>query len=89
METVINVIRDYDWENPFTFVIFILIALAVMRKWSIFLLVLLTAALSWGARNMIIMNMETKQQILDLPIIIYGLGGLLFIVFTLLSFYKS
>ena len=89
METVINIIKDYDWENPFTFVIVILVALLFMRKWSIFLLVLLTAALSWGARDMIIMNLDTKQQILDLPIIIYGVGGVLFIILTLWSFYKS
>ena len=89
LETVINIIKDYDWENPFTFVIVILVALLFMRKWSIFLLVLLTAALSWGARDMIIMNLDTKQQILDLPIIIYGVGGVLFIILTLWSFYKS
>ena len=89
METVINIIRDYNWENPFTFVIVILVALVVMRKWSVFLLVLLTAALSWGAQDLIIINLETKRQIVDLPIIIYGVGGVLFIVLTLLSFYKS
>ena len=89
METVINVIREYDWESPFTFIIVILVALAFMRKWSIFLLVLLTAVLSWGAKDLIIMNMETKQQIVSLPIIVYGVGGILFVVLALLSFYKS
>jgi len=89
LETVINIIKQYDWESPFTFVIVILVALLVMRKWSIFLIVLLTAVLSWGAQDMIIMNLQTKQQILDLPIIIYSVGGVLFIVLTLWSFYKS
>jgi len=89
VETVINVIREYDWESPFTFIIVILVALAFMRKWSIFLLVLLTAVLSWGAKDLIIMNMETKQQIVSLPIIVYGVGGILFVVLALLSFYKS
>ncbi|MCK5343517.1 MAG: hypothetical protein KAR20_08935 [Candidatus Heimdallarchaeota archaeon] len=89
METVINIIRNYDWESPFTFVMVILVALLFMRKWSIFLLVLLTAVLSWGAQDMIIMNLETKQQILDLPIIFYVVGGVMFIVLTLVSFYKS
>ena len=89
METVINIIRDYNWESPFTFVMVILLALLFMRKWSIFLLVLLTAVLSWGAQDMIIMNLETKQQILDLPVIIFVVGGVMFIVLTLVSFYKS
>ena len=89
METVINIIREYNWESPFTFIIVILVALAFMRKWSIFLLVLLTAVLSWGAKDLIIMNMETKQQIVSLPIIVYGVGGILFVVLALLSFYKS
>lgn len=89
METVINIIKDYDWESPFTFVMVILVALVFMRKWSIFLLVLLTAVLSWGAQDMIIMNLETNQQILDLPIIIFVVGGVMFIVLTLVSFYKS
>ena len=85
----LQLLKTDDWENPFTFVIVILVALVVMRKWSIFLLVLLTTVLSWGAQDMIIMNLETKRQIIDLPIIIYGVGGILFIVLTLLSFYKS
>ncbi len=89
METVINIIRNYNWESPFTFVMVILVALVFMRKWSIFLLVLLTAVLSWGAQDMIIMNLETKQQILDLPVIIFVVGGVMFIVLTLVSFYKS
>lgn len=89
METVINIIREYNWESPFTFIIVILVALVFMRKWSIFLLVLLTAVLSWGAKDLIIMNMETNQQIVNIPIIVYGVGGILFIILSLLSFYKS
>lgn len=89
MESLLNIIHEYDWESPFTFVIVILVALAVMRKWSIFLIVLLTAALGWGAKDLIIMNIETEQQIISLPLVVYGIGGILFIIITLLTFYKS
>ncbi|MBN1292535.1 MAG: hypothetical protein JXB48_11910 [Candidatus Latescibacteria bacterium] len=89
METISNIIREYNWESPFTFIIVILISMAFMRKWSIFLLVLITSLVGWLTQDFIIINMDTERQLVSLPVIVYGGGGLLFVILVLLSFYKS
>ena len=89
MDKILNVIKTYNWNSPFTFVIIILVALIFLRKWTIFLIVLLTAVIGWGAQDLMITNMNTNKEIISLPLIIYGVGGLLFIVLSLITFYKS
>ncbi|MCE5248974.1 hypothetical protein LLG96_02010 [bacterium] len=89
IDTVVTAVKTYNWNNPFTFVIVILLALLILRKWAIFLIVLLTAVLGWGAQDLMITNIETSRGIISLPLIIYGVGGIIFVVLTLMSFYKS
>ena len=89
MEAISNIIRNYNWESPFTFIIVILVSVAFMRKWSIFFLVLITSIIGWITRDFVIINMETERQLISMPIIVYGGGGLLFVILALLSFYKS
>jgi hypothetical protein len=82
-------IKGIDFESPVMFVIIVLALLAVFRKWSIVLVSLLMIVLGWGAQDLMITNIKTSSTIVSIPLIIYGVGGVIILVLTLYSFYKS
>ena len=86
---VVEYIKHYNWNSPFTFIIVILIGLLILKKFSIFLLVFGTLIIGWGARDLMITHASTNKDLISIPFVVYCVGGLLFIVLSLISFYKS
>jgi len=93
MQTLVDMIltnlRETDWSGPALFVVFILAVLVVFRKWAMFLLILLTVVLGWGAQDLIITNLESSREIISVPFVIYCVGGGTVILLAIISFFKS
>ena len=86
-----NIVRNFsniNWEGPAAFVVAILAVLALMRKWSLALLVLLIVAIGWGAQDLIVFNLETKSDVVSVPLMIYIGGGILVFILAFISFFK-
>ena len=93
MEGFINLILDnlstINWQGTAAFVVAVIVIFAIFRKWSLILLIIFTVVLSWGAEDLIILNMESKDQVISAPLLIYIVGGIAVLFLTLFSFYKS
>jgi len=93
METLVDLIltnlRETDWSGPALFVVLILAVLVIFRKWAMFLLILLTIVLGWGAQDLIITNLESSREIISVPFVIYCVGGGTVILLAIISFFKS
>ena len=93
MEGFIDLILDnlssINWQGPAAFVVAVIVVYAIFRKWSLILLILFTVVLSWGVEDLIILNMESKDQVISAPLLIYIVGGIAVLFLTLFSFYKS
>jgi hypothetical protein len=93
MSDIVSIIAENlkatDWSGPALFVVIILAILLLLRKWSMFLLILLTVVLGWGAQDLIITNLESSQKVISLPFVIYCVGGGIIIILALVSFFKS
>ena len=89
IQTVRNYLASYDWDNPLTFVFVIAAGLLFFRKFSIFIVLVATVIAGTIVRNMIVLNINTNHEIVALDWIVYGIGGLLFVVYLLISFYRS
>ncbi len=93
MNSIIDILlknlKDINWDGPAIFVVIILAVMAVFRKWSMLLLIILTVVLSWGAQDLIITNLESEQTLISVPFIIYCIGGGTIILLALISFFKS
>ncbi len=86
---ILEHLRAIDYTGPAAFVIVFLALLAVFRRWSILLVTLLIIALGWGARDLMVMNIQTQNTLVSIPLLIYGAGGLLVVLLCLAAFYKS
>jgi len=93
MNTIIDILltnlKDINWDGPAIFVVIILAVMAVFRKWSMLLLIILTIVLGWGAQDLIITNLDSEQTLTSVPFIIYCIGGGTIILLALISFFKS
>jgi len=93
MNSIIDILltnlKDINWDGPAIFVVIILAVMAVFRKWSMLLLIILTVVLSWGAQDLIITNFESEKTLVSVPFIIYCIGGGTIILLALISFFKS
>ena len=93
MEGFIDLLMDHlstiNWQGPAAFVVAVLAIFAIFKKWSLILLILFIVVLSWGAEDLIILNMESQDQVISAPLLIYVVGGVAVLFLTLLSFYKS
>ena len=93
MEGFIDLILDHlstiNWQGPAAFVVAVITIFAIFRKWSLILLIIFTVVLSWGAEDLIILNMESNDQLISAPLLIYIVGGIAVFFLTLFSFYKS
>lgn len=86
---ILEHLRTINYEGPMMFVLVFLALLAIFRRWSILLITLLVIVLAWGAQDLIITNMQTESTVVSIPLLIYGVGGLLVVLLCLLSFYRS
>ena len=89
MGNLIGHLKSINFEGPEMFVIAFLAVLAVFRKFSILLVTLLVIVLGWGAQDLIILNITTQKTVMNLPLLIYSAGGVIILVLTLISFYRS
>ena len=93
MEGFIDLILDHlstiNWQGPAAFVVAVIVLFAIFRKWTLILLILFTVVLSWGAEDLIILNMESKDHVISAPLLIYIVGGVAVFFLALFSFYKS
>ena len=88
-QPALEFIKNYNWNSPFTFIIVVLLGLLILKKFSMFLIVLVTVIIGWGAQDLIITSSTTNREIVSIPLIVYGIGGVAFIVLSLISFYRS
>ena len=88
-QPALEFIKNYNWNSPFTFIIVVLAGLLILKKFSMFLIVLVTVVIGWGAQDLIITSATTNREIVSIPLIVYGIGGVAFIVLSLISFYRS
>ena len=89
IQSALEYIKNYNWSSPFTFIIVVLLGLLILKKFSMFLIVLATVVIGWGAQDLMITSATSNKEIVSLPLIIYGVGGVAFIVLSLISFYRS
>lgn len=89
IQTLKNYYTTYNWDNPLTFVFIIGAGLLFFRKFTIFLVLVATVVTGTIVRNMMVLNLNTNREVIPLDWIVYGIGGLLFVVFLLISFYRS
>ena len=87
-DVVIENLKHVNWEGPAAFVVAIMAVFAFMRKWSLLLLVILTIAIGWGAENLIILNLDTDNEMISLPLLVYAIGGVCIFLLALYSFFK-
>ncbi len=78
-----------NWNGPAAFVAVVLAVLLILQRWSMFLIVVLTVVLGWGAQDFIIMNLNNSEQVITLPFLIYAGGGGFLIILLLYRFLKS
>jgi hypothetical protein len=87
METLVNsinaYIRTFSFDNPSSYLVIGLIFLAILSKWKILVLVLLTCIFANVAGDLMVMNLQNANIIITVPMVIYCVGGFL-IAFTLL-----
>ncbi len=88
VNSVLAYIQTFSLYNPSSYLVLVLICLAFMKKWSILILTLLTYVLASVARDLIVMNLQTAQMIIGVPLIIYCTGGFIISVITLIAFVK-
>ena len=86
-----NIVMNFNavsWEGPVMFLIIILAILSVFRQWYILLLVLVTIVIGWGAEDMMLLNIETGNNVISLSLIIYCCGGGIAFILSQLAFFK-
>jgi hypothetical protein len=92
MEALVQVVSDniqsYDWNSPFTMLIVIMGFLALLKKWGMFMTLMITIILGIGGTNLIIMNAETAKQLVSVPMFVYTAGGIVLAIVTLFSYIK-
>ena len=87
--TVTEHLQAVNWEGPAAFVIVLIAVFAVLRKWSLALLVILTIVLGWGAQDMIVLNMNTEDKIISVPFLVYIVGSGAVVALSFVSLFRS
>jgi hypothetical protein len=92
MDTLVNSVHTYiqtfSLNNPASYLVVVLLCLAVLRKWSILLLTLLTYILASIARDLIVMNLQNAHVVVGVPMVIYCIGGFLIALVALIGFVR-
>lgn len=93
MQAIIDSITAHasaiNWNGPAAFIAVVLVVLLIFQRWSMFLIVVLTVVLGWGAQDFIVMNLDNGKQVITLPFLIYAGGGGILIILLLYRFFKS
>lgn len=89
IDFVLDRLKSIDWGGPALFVVVVLLILMIKKKWSMLLLIVFTFVLGWGAEHLIVFNIETSQNLISVPLIIYCIGGGIVFILAALSFFKS
>ena len=88
IDNIVVNFKAVSWEGPVMFLIIILAVLSVSRQWHILLLVLMTVVIGWGAEDIMLMNIETSNNVISLSLVIYCCGGEIALILSLLAFFK-
>ena len=86
---VLSNLQHINWESPAAFVVALIAVFALMKRWSLVLLIVLTIVLGWGAEDMIVLNLTTEDRIVSLPFLIYIVGSVVVFLFAMTSFFKT
>ena len=89
MDIILDHLRTIDWQGPAMFVVAVMALFAFLRKFSLVLLIIFIVVVSWGAEDLIILNLESNDQIISAPLLVYIVGGLVVLILALYSFYRS
>jgi hypothetical protein len=88
VDSILSYFQTLSWENPATYLFIVLICLAVLKKWSILILVFLTFFLASIANDMIVMNLQTAKIVVSVPFAIYCIGGFVILIIAIIGFIK-
>jgi hypothetical protein len=92
MDAMVEMLRTFiqhvNWQSPFSFVIIAVCLLALAGRWGSVLMVAATGILAAIAHNLIIMNIQTTQEIASVPAAIYCIGGIVIGVVFVVSFVR-
>jgi hypothetical protein len=96
MESIVNnilmhihTLNKINWEGPAAFVIAIIAVLVLLRKWSLLMMIILVLVIGWGAQDLIVYSLETRHQVISLPVLIYLFGGVVIFIIAFISFFRS
>jgi len=85
---IVDYVQTYNWDDPMTFGFVILGVLAVLGKWRIIFIALVTCCLGVMAHDLIVWNLMTMQEVITVPHVIYCAGGIAVLGLVGLSFIK-
>jgi hypothetical protein len=88
MNAGMGYMQSYHWESPVTFVFIALGILALLGRWGVIFVTMLTMSLGSIAHDLIILDMTTSEAIIGVPAVIYCLGGILIGVSLLVRFVR-
>jgi hypothetical protein len=88
VEAVSGYISSYNWDNPLTFGIVIVAALAVFGKWRFILAAVATWMFAVLARDLIVMNILTRHEVITVPEAIYFAGGFIILLMLFFAFVR-
>lgn len=89
IDNIITNLTAVNLEGPAAFVVALLALFAFLRKYSLVLLIILTIVLAWGAQDIILLSINTDDEVISLPLLIYIVGGVCVFLVALFSFFKS
>jgi len=88
INTIIENLKNVNWEGPAVFIVVILMFFAIFRKWMLVLLVILTIVIGWGAEDLILLNLDTENTVVTVPLLVYLVGGVSVVILSLFTFFK-
>ena len=88
LETVRTYIQHVNWQSPLAFAVIAVGLLALTGRWGFVLMAIATVILAAIAHNLIILNVQTAQEIASVPAAIYCIGGIVAGVIFVVSFVR-
>ncbi len=88
VNTALEYLHAYSWQSPLTFIFIALGLLALLGRWGIILMVMLTMVLGSIAHNLIVLNLTTSEAVVGVPTVIYCMGGILIGISLLIRFIR-
>ncbi len=88
-DTIMQNLKTINWEGPAAFVVAVLAIFALLRKFMLIFMIILTVVIGWGAQDMIIYNLQTNDKLISAPLLVYIVGGIATFILAIYSFFKS